>query len=51
MKEINAAFTTGGHTASLIPVFAFGPGAERFAGIYDNTELYTKVRQAFGWQK
>lgn len=28
-----AAYTTIGHTAQLVPLFAKGPGAERFAGI------------------
>ncbi len=43
--KINAAFTTKKHTASLIPVFAYGPGSEMFAGIYENTEIYTKLRK------
>jgi len=51
MRNLETAFTTGGHTATMIPVFAYGPGAERFAGIYDNTKIYDKMRQAFGWQK
>jgi len=51
MRNLKTAFTTGGHTATLIPVFAYGPGAERFSGIYDNTEIYKKFRQAYGWKK
>ena len=43
------AFTTNLPTAALIPVFAYGPGAELFRGFYDNSEIYTKMRQAFGW--
>lgn len=31
------------HTGSLIPVFAYGPGAENFSGIYENTALYDKI--------
>ncbi|MCB9081229.1 MAG: alkaline phosphatase [Lewinellaceae bacterium] len=49
MGRIEGAFTTDYHTAALIPVFAFGPGAELFAGIYENTAIYTKMRTAFGW--
>lgn len=41
--EIVPTFSTGGHTATLIPVFAFGPGAENFGGIYKNTEIYRKM--------
>ena len=51
MRKLEAAFTTGGHTATMIPVFAYGPGADRFAGIYDNTKIYNKMRQALGWKK
>jgi alkaline phosphatase len=31
-----------------VPVFAYGPGAELFEGIYENTEIYYKMRQALG---
>lgn len=31
------AFTSIGHTASMVPLFAFGPGEEIFGGIHDNT--------------
>lgn len=44
-------FTTTYHTATMVPVFAYGPGAEKFAGIYENTEIYFKMREAFGFGK
>lgn len=47
-ESINASFTTNGHTAAMVPVFAYGPGAELFDGIYENTEIYHKMRQALG---
>jgi alkaline phosphatase len=50
-KRIIAEFTTNGHTAAMVPVFAFGPGAELFSGIYENYELYHKMREAMGWKK
>ena len=40
---IDVRFTTGGHTASHIPVFAYGPGAEKYTGIYENTSIYNKI--------
>ena len=49
MDELNIAFTTSEHTAVMIPVFAYGPGSERFAGIYENTAIYQKMRKAYGW--
>lgn len=36
-------FSTGHHTAEPVPVYAFGPGAEAFAGVYQNTEIYHKM--------
>ncbi len=49
MGNIESGFTTGSHTAALIPVFAYGPGAELFAGMYENTAIYEKMRAAFGF--
>jgi alkaline phosphatase len=42
-NKLQVIFSTGGHTATLIPVFAMGPGAETFSGIYKNTEIYHKM--------
>ena len=47
--EINPTFSTKGHSATLIPVFAYGPGAESFAGIYENTEIFHKILKARQW--
>lgn len=48
--KVKLEFTTNGHTASMVPVFAFGPGAELFRGVYENTEIYHKMRQCFGFE-
>ncbi|MBU8920291.1 MAG: alkaline phosphatase [Bacteroidales bacterium] len=32
-------WTTGSHTASMVPLFADGPLAEDFSGIYENTRI------------
>lgn len=42
-------YTTNGHTGVMVPVFAYGPSADLFKGIYDNTEIYSKMVQAFDW--
>lgn len=44
--HIEETFTTGGHTGVMVPVFAYGPGAEQFQGIYDNHQIYHKIRKA-----
>ena len=48
-NSLNGTFSTGGHTATLVPVYAFGPGASRFNGIYQNTAIYDKILEATGW--
>ncbi len=50
MDTIAAAFTTDKHTGALVPVFAFGPGAELFGGIYENTAVYYKMMRAWGYE-
>lgn len=50
-KKIIAEFTTNGHTAAMVPVLAFGPGAELFRGIYENYEIYYKIKEALGWKE
>jgi alkaline phosphatase len=47
--KIKTAFTTNGHTGSMVPVYAFGPGAEAFSGIYENTAIYHKMRDFLHW--
>lgn len=42
-NQIGPTFSTGGHSATMVPVLAFGPGAENFAGIYENTEIFHKI--------
>ena len=35
----STGFTTAGHTASMVPIFAYGPGSNRFSGIQDNARV------------
>lgn len=44
-NKAHIGWTTFDHTAASVPVFAFGPGAERFTGLYDNTELPRKIAE------
>lgn len=43
-NSLKPVFSTGGHTATLVPVFAFGPGAENFTGVYENTDIFHKMK-------
>lgn len=47
--ELKFGFTTPGHSGTMIPVFAYGTGADRFAGIYENTAIFEKTRALLGW--
>jgi alkaline phosphatase len=48
--QVTARFATNKHSAVMVPVFAYGPGSELFTGMYQNTEIYTRIRQALGWK-
>ena len=50
-SETEGVFSTGGHSATLIPVFAYGPGAEEFSGVYENTEIFHKIIKLTGWKQ
>lgn len=45
---IEPGFTTLGHTGVMVPVFAYGPQAELFSGIYENTDIFHKMLKASG---
>ena len=40
--KITGRFSTTGHTGLMVPVFAYGPGADLFSGIDENTSLFNK---------
>lgn len=42
-------WTSGGHSAGYVPVFAIGAGAELFQGRIDNTEIPLKIAKAAGY--
>ena len=38
-ERLFADYTTGGHTAQMVPLFASGPGAQAFGGMIDNYKV------------
>ena len=48
--KVEGRFTTGGHSSVMVPVFAYGPGADAFMGIYENTGIFHKMMAAFGFE-
>lgn len=48
---VSGKFSTGGHSGVMVPVYAWGPGAEHFTGIYENTELFRKIQSLLRLQQ
>lgn len=46
---VRGAFTSGDHTGVMVPVFAYGPGAENFSGIQENTDIAKKIIKLLGF--
>ena len=40
----NPRYLWGSHTGCMVPVFAYGPGAEFFSGIHENTDIPAIIR-------
>ena len=49
-NKAGLSFTSYAHTGLQIPVYATGVGAENFAGLYDNTDIFAKTMAAMGLQ-
>lgn len=45
---VKGRFNTIGHTGVMVPVFAYGPGAEAFTGINENTFFFDAIVEALG---
>lgn len=45
---VEGKFTSDYHTATMVPIFAYGPGAASFTGIMDNTEIFYKLKYLMG---
>ena len=49
-NTVQGAFSIDDHTGTMIPVFAFGPGAEAFIGVYENSEIFKKFMDYFDFE-
>lgn len=43
--RVECCFSTKDHTGAMVPVYAFGPGAENFTGIFENTDVFKKIKK------
>jgi len=48
--EVQGAFLSKDHTATMVPLFAYGPGSEIFTGVQDNTDIFKKCAKLFGFR-
>jgi len=42
---VKAVYALGGHTGVMVPVFAYGPGAEEFIGIIETPDIPEKMKK------
>jgi alkaline phosphatase len=47
-SEAGHAYSSIGHTSTMVPVYAYGKGAEKFTGVYENTAIYHKLLSVLG---
>lgn len=50
-KIAMVGWTSGGHSAGVVPVFAIGAGSDLFQGKLDNTDIPHKIAEAAGYNK
>lgn len=43
--RVACCFSTKDHSGAMVPVYAFGPGAENFTGIFENTDVFKKIKK------
>jgi alkaline phosphatase len=44
-KPVRLTFSTKGHSGTVVPVFAYGKGAEIFAGVMKNIDVPAKIEE------
>jgi len=45
-RSVKVNFSTSGHNGILVPVFAYGPKAQTFVGVHENSEIGNLIRKA-----
>ncbi len=44
-EKFETKFIHSKHTSSMVPVFSYGPGSKEFMGLYDNTDIFYKIKK------
>lgn len=47
-RRVRVGWSTGGHTAVDVGLYAFGPGSERFRGLHENTDVARLIASLLG---
>ena len=47
-EDVELKFNSTNHTGIMVPVYSFGPGAEKFSGIQENIEIPYKIKKMWG---
>ena len=42
--RVTGVYVSDDHTPAMLPVFAYGPGADKFCGTYMNTEIARRIK-------
>lgn len=48
---VRTEFSTGGHSATIVPVYLYGTGADRIRGLMDNTDLAKQLKAIIAKEK
>lgn len=49
--KVDYAWTTGGHTGEMVPIFAYGAGAENFTGVFENKQIPQIMFRLLGFEE
>ena len=49
--QVDYIWTTHGHSGGMVPVFAYGYGAEHFSGVFENTDLPKIISRLLGLEE
>lgn len=49
--QVDYIWTTHGHSGGMVPVFAYGNGAEHFSGVFENTDLPKIISRLLGLEE
>jgi alkaline phosphatase len=47
-ERVNYGWLSTAHTGAMVPIYAFGPGADRFTGTLDITEISVRIAELMG---